>query len=140
MFRSVVLAAMLVACGGGAGAPPAEKPPAGAAAGVREDIAIDKFAAAQKAGVQLVDVRSPEEYAAGHVPGAVLVPLGELKASDPRLASINPKEPVYFICAVGGRSSKAADQMAAAGWHTVNVQGGTNAWIAAGNAVDKAAP
>jgi hypothetical protein len=30
--------------------------------------------------------------------------------------------------------------MAAAGWHTVNVQGGTNAWIAAGNAVDKAAP
>lgn len=125
----------LLACGSPTPSPaPA---PAGApaqAAGQRGDIDVAGLAAKLPEGVPLIDVRTPAEYAAGHVPGAVNVPLG-FAPTDPALAGLDRSAPVYVICQSGGRSSRASDQLASAGFHAVNVEGGTSAWIAAGHEV-----
>jgi rhodanese-related sulfurtransferase len=137
-----VVVAGVVACGAGETAAPAQDPgkePAKAAAapaGKREDVTIAAFIPQHAAGVQLVDVRTDEEWAAGHVPGAVHVPLADLKKDHPAMAAFDATKPVYFICAAGGRSAKAADQMSAAGLHAINVAGGTNGWRDAGQKVD----
>ncbi|MCB9686950.1 MAG: rhodanese-like domain-containing protein [Alphaproteobacteria bacterium] len=90
-------------------------------------------------GAKVIDVRTPEEFASGHVPGAVNVPLGtfEAKATDPAMTGIDPNVPTYVICQSGGRSSRAADQLAAGGYAAVNVKGGTSAWVAAGKPVEQ---
>ena len=78
----------------------------------------------------LVDVRTPGEFAAGHVTGAKNVPVGEL---DGRLAEFGTLDAeVYVICQSGGRSARASATLAAKGVHPVNVAGGTGAWVAAG--------
>jgi rhodanese-related sulfurtransferase/glyoxylase-like metal-dependent hydrolase (beta-lactamase superfamily II) len=74
----------------------------------------------------VLDVRERWEYEDGHVPGAVLMPLGELRA---RLGELNPEKPVAVICASGSRSQSAAALLAQKGFATVyNVRGGTFAW------------
>ena len=127
----------LMACGGTS---PSAGEPAVAevekAAGQREDVDISTFISRHAGGIQVVDVRTQAEWDAGHVPGAIHVPLADLKAEHPKLASLRDGEPVYFICAAGGRSARAADQMAATGMHAVNVLGGTGAWVAAGKSTE----
>ena len=83
-------------------------------------------------GPSVLDVRNPDEYVAGHVPGAVLIPLGELAA---RQDEIPAGDPLYVICAVGGRSLTAAKALVEAGYRAVSVAGGTNGWIERGGAV-----
>jgi rhodanese-related sulfurtransferase len=86
-------------------------------------------------GVQVIDVRTPEEYAGGHVPGAVNIPHMAVLARQSELAK--DKE-LVFICQVGQRSALACEFAAAAGFKDLyNVEGGTDAWIKAGYAVDK---
>ncbi|OIO73641.1 MAG: sulfurtransferase [Zetaproteobacteria bacterium CG1_02_53_45] len=85
---------------------------------------------------QLFDVRTPEEYANGHVPGAKLVPLNALMAR----ANEFPKEgDVYVICQMGGRSAQAimflSQQLGFD--NLINVDGGTAAWIQGGYPVDR---
>lgn len=83
----------------------------------------------------LVDVREPWEFVAGHVPGAQLIPLGELEQ---RVAEIPRDRPVYAICHSGQRSLAAAGYLQALGYAQVaNVDGGTAAWIERGYPVDK---
>ncbi|HEY9855100.1 MAG TPA: rhodanese-like domain-containing protein [Stenomitos sp.] len=74
----------------------------------------------------IVDVREPAEYAAGHVPGALNVPLKTVAA----WAGTQPKDrPMYVICHSGRRSLKAATELASLGFTQVtNVQGGILAW------------
>lgn len=84
-------------------------------------------------GVRLIDVREPDEYAAGHVPGARLVPLGEVPE---RIEEFRGTGPTYVICRSGARSMRACEFVTAAGVECVNVAGGTNAWIESGRAVD----
>jgi thioredoxin 1 len=132
----------LGACGGATEATGGEaaKPVAGDAtkpAGKREDVNIDELIKRQAEGAQIVDVRTDQEWSGGHVPGAVHVPINELRPDHPALAGIDKSKPVYFVCAVGGRSSRAADQMSREGWHAVNVQGGTEAWVSKGQPVEK---
>lgn len=84
----------------------------------------------------LIDVREVDEYVAGHVPGAINVPLSELqtRAGDCMLGPV-----VHVVCASGGRSLRACEFLAnlpdAAGMSFVNVAGGTNGWITAGHEV-----
>lgn len=80
--------------------------------------------------ITLIDVREPDEYAAGHVPWAVSVPLGELAGSAGQLAEA--PGPVYLICQSGGRSARATGYLEQRGIEAVNVDGGTGAWIAEG--------
>lgn len=84
---------------------------------------------ARTAGAYVVDVREPDEYAAGHVPGARLVPLGELGS---RMSELPTGEPVYLICGSGGRSMRAAELLDAAGLDARSVAGGTGAWAQSG--------
>jgi rhodanese-related sulfurtransferase len=83
-------------------------------------------------GVTVIDVRNPDEYEAGHVPGARLIPLPEV--SD-RVDEVPGGTPVYVICALGGRSRKACELLAAQGRDVTNVAGGTKGWIDAGRPV-----
>ncbi len=82
----------------------------------------------------VIDVREPDEYAQGHVPGARLVPLQTV----PTLVGTLPAdEPVYLVCAVGARSAQAATFLAQRGVDAVNVDGGTRDWLAAGYPVER---
>jgi len=84
-------------------------------------------------GIAIVDVREPEEYAGGHVPGAVNIPLSQLGERHGEL----PRDvPVHVICEAGGRSARAAEALTAAGIDAVDVAGGTSAWRTAGHPVE----
>jgi rhodanese-related sulfurtransferase len=107
-----------------------------ASAGTRADVEIAAFAIEHASGVPLVDVRTPAEFASGHVPGAINKPLASLSPDDAWLAAQDKAEPLYVICRSGGRSARAADALAAAGFHAVNVLGGTSGWQAADHPVE----
>jgi rhodanese-related sulfurtransferase len=96
------------------------------------EVDLDTFAAAHAAGAPVLDVRNPDEYRTAHVPGAVLIPLPELSG---RQEEIPLGEPLYVICAVGGRSLTATKALVAAGYQAVSVAGGTNGWIERGGEV-----
>lgn len=84
---------------------------------------------------QVVDVRRRAEYRAGHAPTALNVPLDSLMDG---AGSLDPFRPTVVICASGYRSSAATSLLYNRGFASVfNVVGGTNAWIAAGNPVEK---
>jgi rhodanese-related sulfurtransferase len=86
------------------------------------------------AGPVVIDVREPYEYAEGHVPGAELVPLASVPQ---RLGDLPADQPIYLVCAVGGRSAQAASFLSARGVDAVNVDGGTQEWVAAGYPVQR---
>jgi rhodanese-related sulfurtransferase len=96
------------------------------------EIDLTHFEAAHSAGAVVLDVRNPDEYQAGHVQGAVLIPLSELAA---RQDEIPAADPLYVICAVGGRSLTATKALVDAGYRAVSVAGGTNGWIERGGTV-----
>lgn len=89
--------------------------------------------------VFLVDVREPDEWAAGHAPGARHIPLGQLGA---RTAEIPRDTAVYVICRSGARSARAVQALAGAGWQALNVSDGMQGWDAAGRPMttDSGAP
>lgn len=85
--------------------------------------------------VTVVDVRAPGEWEAGHLPGVVNIPLGELPE---RLAEIPADRPVVLHCQGGGRSSIAASLLQARGLaDAVNLAGGFTAWRAAGLPIER---
>ena len=94
-------------------------------------ITIEEYAAEREAGVT-IDVRERAEYAQAHVPGAVLVPMGELAS---RLGEIDRAARVHVICASGNRSKAMTDLLVAAGFDAASVAGGTRGWIESGRAV-----
>lgn len=75
---------------------------------------------------KVIDVREPWEYEQGHVPGAILMPLGSMASQVSRL---DPSQPLVLICAHGNRSRSAAAFLHKKGFETLyNVSGGTAAW------------
>jgi rhodanese-related sulfurtransferase len=82
---------------------------------------------------QLVDVRTPGEFATAHVPGAKLFPLGDLDPAAFRRECGIDGIPVYVLCQSGGRARKAIEKLEQAGVHgSVLVEGGTQGWMDAG--------
>jgi rhodanese-related sulfurtransferase len=84
--------------------------------------------------VEIIDVRTAEEFQEVRAAAARNVPLDAL---DPhalmRSRTRSPNEPLYFICHLGGRSAAACAMVTAAGYlNVINIEGGTDAWIAAG--------
>jgi rhodanese-related sulfurtransferase len=77
----------------------------------------------------LLDVREADEWAAGHAPDAVHIPMSELAG---RLDELPEAESLYVICRSGNRSARVAAYLNANGWDAVNVAGGMHAWAAAG--------
>lgn len=92
------------------------------------------FRARANGPVDLIDVRSLEEFNTIHAVGARHVPLDAFDPTAVVRARTTPaSEPLYFICAVGARSAWACELMMAAGYpNVVNVDGGTQAWYLAG--------
>lgn len=90
--------------------------------------------------LDIVDVRSPGEFAAVHATGARLLPLGSLTPDEVRASRPeNAVGPIYVICQSGGRSRRACGQLTEAGLKdVVNIEGGTAAWTAAGLPVVRA--
>src|SRR5262249_27347457 len=83
--------------------------------------------------VIVLDVREPEEFANGHVPGAVNLPQADLAT---RLEEVARDRPVFVICQGGFRSLRAAQFLRQRGFaDVVSVKGGTEAWRAAGGEV-----
>lgn len=96
-------------------------------------IDVQELAAQRSSGTTLIDVREHHEYAAARVPGAVLIPLGEVVE---RIDEVPTDGTVYVICASGGRSARAVAHFRGLGIDAVNVAGGTLGWIEAGLPVD----
>lgn len=81
------------------------------------------------AGAALVDVREDDEWHAGHVEGALHVPLGELTA---RHGELPADQPVVVVCRSGNRSSRATAWLVANGHDAANLAGGMQAWSRSG--------
>ena len=98
------------------------------------EIDIDEFARRRDTGVAVIDVREPDEYANGHVPGATLIPL---RTVPDRLADVPTGGDVLVICQSGSRSRRAAEFLMAKGISATNVAGGTKAWMESGRGITK---
>ena len=102
----------------------------------RVDVAEAK-AMLKDPGVAVIDVREPHEYQAGHVPDATLIPVNSVFARRDEL----PRDgKILFVCKMGSRSALAAEMAAAAGLpaeRLYNLDGGTDAWVQAGEPVEK---
>jgi len=73
----------------------------------------------------LIDVRTREEFEAGHIPGAVLNPVAEIGS---RLPDVPKDFPLVLYCRSGNRSAQAADILKRAGYTSVTDFGGINRW------------
>ncbi len=103
----------------------------GSSAGDPVDLDFETFAKGVAAGeITVVDVREPHEFAAGHVPGAVSLPLSRF---DPRDLPAGTDNSVVIMCQAGGRSRKALSQAHAAGRNDLkHYPGGMAQWRAQG--------
>lgn len=81
----------------------------------------------------VVDVREPDEWNAGHAPGAIHLPMGDVPA---RLGELpETDEPLPIICRSGNRSGRAVQWLQQQGFDVVNVAGGMLAWKRAGKPI-----
>lgn|SRR5690606_5615121 len=76
----------------------------------------------------ILDVREPDEYAAGHIPGALNIPLGLLPVMTDE---VDKGKTWHVICHSGARSAVAVQYLAGLGWNAVNVAGGMCFWTGA---------
>lgn len=89
-------------------------------------------AAAVPADAFVLDVREHDEWAAGHVDGALHIPMGEVVA---RLGELPDAGTVHVMCRVGGRSAQVTQYLIGQGMDAVNINGGMLGWQAAGRAI-----
>ena len=84
------------------------------------------------AGVQLVDVRTPGEYASGHIKNAQNINIHD-DAFDKTVATLDKTKPVMVYCKAGSRSAAAAEKLQAMGFKEIyNLDGGIMKWESAG--------
>ena len=85
----------------------------------------------------VIDVRTPGEYAGGHLPGALNIPLDQLDRALPDIRTAAERGEILVVCASGARSEKACGQLAEKGVRTATLSGGTSAWAAQGHELDR---
>ncbi len=93
-----------------------------------DEVSPQEAVGLQDQGAALLDVREDDEWAVGHAPEAVHVPLADVSDAASRFDG----QQVLAVCRSGGRSAKAAEVLAAAGIDVRNVAGGMTAWAEAG--------
>jgi len=94
---------------------------------------IDDLAGAVDDGQVIVDVREPAEYAQGHVPSAVNIPLSFIVD---RCTELDRDKPVYLVCGGKNRAMEAAGALDQGGYEARPIDGGTRGWIDSGRAVE----
>ncbi|MEV8531628.1 rhodanese-like domain-containing protein [Streptomyces sp. NPDC051211] len=92
-------------------------------------------ASARLPELTVVDVRTPAEFASGHLPDAVNVPLDRLARSLPELRQAAERRPLLLVCASGTRSENAVKSLASHGISASSLTGGTRAWAAGGHSL-----
>src|SRR5215472_11027537 len=98
---------------------------------MRDKEVANKITAAELANmqargpVQLIDICSPTEYASGHVPGAINIPMEQIRA---RIADLRIGLPVVLICKSGQRATATAQLLKASCPDVLVLDGGTRAW------------
>ena len=129
-------AALVVACSPAAPAAssspgaPAASAPAGSLQALQADVSAAEALALRKSGAFILDVRQPDEWAAGHIPDATLIPLGELAS---RVNEVPKDRQVVVVCRSGNRSAQGREILLGAGHPSVtSMAGGMNDWAAAG--------
>jgi rhodanese-related sulfurtransferase len=106
---------------------------------VKNNLTADEFdkGISNKDSVQILDVRTPEEYASGHLKGSLLADWSNKTEFERRIAFIDKNKPVYVYCLAGGRSAVAASKLRNEGYQQVfELDGGINSWKAAGKPVE----
>ena len=93
-----------------------------------EEVGPEEAAKLIEQGAYLLDVREPDEWAAGRAPAAHHLPLGELEA---RHSEVPADAVIVCVCRGGGRSGRAAGALTGAGHKAINLAGGMRAWEAA---------
>lgn len=132
-IAALLIAAPLIvaACG----AAPSTSPD-GASTGplLASTVSVAEAAALRDDGALVLDVREPDEWAAGHIPGATLIPLGELAS---RLGDLPPDRPIVVVCRSGNRSAQGRDILLGGGFPAVtSLNGGMTDWAAAGMPIE----
>ncbi len=90
--------------------------------------AVDAAALVEQ-GWLLLDVREDHEWVLGHAPQAEHLPMSRIQQDYQRLPA---DRPIVCVCHVGARSAAVASALRGAGWESVNLAGGMDAWAAAG--------
>lgn len=98
------------------------------------DVGEVKAALDGKQPLVILDVRSADEYRAGHIAGALLIPLGELRG---RMNELPKDRQILCVCRSGARSGSAVGHLTGAGFDAVNLRGGMMSWQGAGYPVKK---
>jgi rhodanese-related sulfurtransferase len=94
------------------------------------EVSVTEAAALREAGAFILDVREPEEWAESHIPGATLIPLGELAL---RVNEVPKDREIVVVCRSGNRSQQGRDILLEAGFKQVtSMAGGIKQWTAAG--------
>jgi rhodanese-related sulfurtransferase len=96
------------------------------------EIDVDEAQQRTASGAFLLDVRTADEWSAGHAPDAVWIPMAEIEA---RQGEVPQDRAVVVICRTGARSARVTAALAAAGYDASNVVGGLQAWAAAGHPI-----
>ena len=94
-------------------------------------IRIDAVPTPLPAELLVLDVREDDEWAAGHIDGALHIPLMELPARVDEVAALGAEQ-LLVVCKVGGRSAQATGYLAQQGYPAVNLDGGMLDWDALG--------
>ena len=98
--------------------------------GIPAEISVQEAYAKREAGAFILDVRQPEEWEQVHIPGATLIPLGDLPD---RLSEVPGDQEVVVVCRSGNRSQEGRDILKKAGYEQVtSMKGGIKEWQAAG--------
>lgn len=107
---------------------PGSGPPGTGLPATAEGVEVAVAHASWTAGDTVIDVRTPDEYALGHLPGAVNIPIDRLAPA----AGALPPGQVLTTCSAGMRAERAAHRLAALGRDALWIRGGVKAWQAAG--------
>lgn len=104
-----------------------------------QEVAVDQAEQAIREADVLVDVREADEYASGHVPGAVIIPRGMLEFRLSNTPAMEPRDLKFVLyCKTSGRAALAACALHEMGYLNVrSIAGGFDAWVAAGKPVAK---
>jgi rhodanese-related sulfurtransferase len=104
----------------------------------QSDISVEEFqAGTNKANVQILDVRTLDEYNSGHIAGSLLADWTLREEFNRRVTSLDKNRPVYVYCLSGGRSRAAVEQLRKAGFKEVyNLEGGMVAWKKAAKPIE----